>query len=162
MACRGVYFALSPEDEVKLLDCKSDDDLIELIQEDIEERWDTDWLAEVDKAWDAIHRCLGDGSLDVTDDPLSKFVLGGRQLTGEDNYTVSYLAAAEVREVAAASAAISESWMHGRYDKLVSTDYDGPHGEDDRQYTWENFVDARRLFEKAAAAGRSMIFTVDC
>jgi hypothetical protein len=33
--------------------------------EAIEEAWDLDHLAESDKAWDAIHRCLTDGQLDA-------------------------------------------------------------------------------------------------
>ena len=33
--------------------------------EEIEDRWDRDWLVETDKAWDAIHRCLTGGTLEL-------------------------------------------------------------------------------------------------
>jgi hypothetical protein len=34
-------------------------------------------------------------------------------------------------------------------------------GEGDFDYTWENFLDGRRFYKKAAEAGRAVIFTVD-
>ena len=63
VACRGVYFALTQDEEQRLLQCGDDDSVLSLIQEDIEARWDADHLLELDKAWDAIHRCLTDGEL---------------------------------------------------------------------------------------------------
>tara|TARA_R100000789_G_scaffold80776_1_gene75960 strand:+ start:876 stop:1169 length:294 start_codon:yes stop_codon:yes gene_type:complete len=56
MACRGVHFALTEEQRSQLLAIvESQGDVIGFIQEDIEELWDTEWLCETDKAWDAIH-----------------------------------------------------------------------------------------------------------
>ena len=37
--------------------------MLDIVQEEIEEPWDEEWLLEMDKAWDAIHRCLTDGRL---------------------------------------------------------------------------------------------------
>src|SRR5215470_7370445 len=104
MACRGVYFALTDEDAKRVLAAAGDDDaLIELIQEDIEARWDTNWLAETDKAWDAIHRCLTDGRLSFeSSTPRHMCVLGGRQLYEGDDYIISFVAPDQVKEVAAA------------------------------------------------------------
>ncbi len=161
MACRGVFFALSAPDEKKVLDAPSDDALIEVIKEDIEERWDAEWLAEVDKAWDAMHRCLGDGTLRSSPHPLSRCVLGGRQLHEGSDYIVSYLSAAEVKTVAAALAGIEKEWFARRYDMLEDTDYEGPFGSDDHEYTWEYFTRTRELFVKASRDGRAMLFTVD-
>jgi hypothetical protein len=56
MACRGVFFALSKEDETKLLTADDSDTVVEIVTEEIEERWDEEWLQEMDKSWDAIHR----------------------------------------------------------------------------------------------------------
>jgi Domain of unknown function (DUF1877) len=73
MAGRGVHFALTAEEEARLVDEPDGDDdhLIDVLGE-IEERWDRDWLVETDKAWDAIHRCLTDGTLNYGHDPLEK------------------------------------------------------------------------------------------
>jgi len=50
MACRGVFFALTAKDVKRLLAAESDDDVLEIVEEEIEERWDEDWLQETDKA----------------------------------------------------------------------------------------------------------------
>ena len=61
MSCLGLYLALSPEQEKRILGIRSDGELIEVIHE-IEEEWDEEHLEEVGKSWEAIHRTLGDRS----------------------------------------------------------------------------------------------------
>jgi Domain of unknown function (DUF1877) len=62
MANRGVHFALTDDQAQAVLAAKNDDELMSVI-EMIEEEWNDKYLAECDKAWDAIHRCLTDGNL---------------------------------------------------------------------------------------------------
>src|SRR6266403_97981 len=94
MACRGVFFALTKEEEAKLLAAPSSDAVVEIITEEIEERWDRNWLVEMDKSWDAVHRCLGNGSLRTSQPSLTaKAVLGGRQLSSRADWIISYLCA---------------------------------------------------------------------
>jgi hypothetical protein len=84
MSQRGVYFALFPADVQKLHDADNDEQLLAVIQDDIEERWDEPWLFQTDKRWAGIHRCLTDGRLayDNGEYPLRACVLGsGRWLT---------------------------------------------------------------------------------
>ncbi len=159
MGCRGVFFALSTHDDRGVLAAESDAALVELIQEEIEERWETEWLAEADSAWDAMHRCLGDGTLGLGTSPLAKCVLGGRQLHSTPAYIAAYLSAAEVRDLVPALKAVDRDWFRNRYQKLASTDYEGPLNEQDFEYTWESFVDARSLFLRAGTARRAMLFT---
>jgi hypothetical protein len=164
MACRGVHFALSRDDEHELLARAEDDDhLIDFIQEEIEEAWDREWLCETDKAWDAIHRCLTDGKLDLDNGrpPLNQVILGGRQLYGGDDYFACYVDAATVPQVAAALRTFTREQFDTAYDSLKHTDYSGPHNTDDREYTWAALDDLKGLWAKAASAGRSVIFTVD-
>ena len=108
MACRGVFFALTKEEEAKLLAAPDSDAVVEIITEEIEERWDREWLVEMDKSWDAVHRCLGDGSLRTSQPSLAaKAVLGGRQLSSRADWIISYLTADEVKQVAVAIQAVS-------------------------------------------------------
>lgn len=169
MACRGVFFALTPKEESALLSAPDSDAVVELLTEEIEERWDEPWLQEMDKSWDAIHRCLGDGSLRNSQPSLTaKAILGGRQLSSRSDWVVSFLDAAEVRQVAAALTPLDEPEFRRRYFGLKKkflwfdlTAYEGEIGEQDFEYSWAYFEDMRRLFAKAAAAGRPMVFTVD-
>ena len=169
MACRGVFFALTNEEEAKLLAAPDSDAVVEIITEEIEERWDPEWLVEMDKSWDAVHRCLGDGSLSRSQSSLtSKAVLGGRQLSSHADWIVSYLTADQVKQVAAAIAGIDQLEFRRRYFALKKkflwvdrTDYDVPIGEEDFEYSWSNFEEMRVFFSKVAAAHRAIVFSVD-
>jgi len=168
MACRGVFFALTKAEEAKLLAAADSDAVVEILTEEIEERWDREWLVEMDKSWDAVHRCLGDGSLRTSQPSLTaKAVLGGKQLSPSADWIVFYLTADEVKQVAVAITGIDQPEFRRRYFGLKKkflwidrTDYDGPIGEQDFEYSWSNFEDMRLLFSKAAAH-RTIVFSVD-
>jgi hypothetical protein len=163
MASRGVHFAITSDDLARLLAASNDVELMEIIEE-VEERWDKEHLAESDKAWDAIHRCLTDGSLlyESGEYPLNHVICGGRQLHEGEDYTVALVTPEQVKDVATAIELVSENWLRERYFSLLKPDdYDGEIGEDDFGYTWEWFQRIRDLFRKAAGTGRAVIFTVD-
>lgn len=163
MAARGVHVALTADQAASLLEAP-DDDALMMALEDIESDGDRDWLAESDKAWDAIHRCLTDGSLQYEggQPPLSLVICGGRLLGMDEDYTIAFVAPEQVRQIAAALAPIDEAWLRQRYFSLLKADdYDGEIGEQDFGYTWSWFRDVAALFAKAAADGRAVVFTVD-
>ena len=142
---------------------KSDDKLMELVEK-IEEAWQEPFVVETDKAWDAIHRCLTDGTLLYVSGeyPLNHCICGGRQLFRGRNYTVSYVSAPQVKDVAKALTKITKMWMRQRYDQIDPEDYDEVEmGDEDFGYTWESFLDLRGFYKTAAASGRAVIFTVD-
>jgi hypothetical protein len=181
MACRGVLFALTPDDESGLLELANpkqgfiasllgkrpsvdecDRKVLEFLINDIEERWDKDWFCETDKAWDAIHRCLSDGSLNYRfDQPSQGAILGGVPLYSGDDYVISYKSAESVKRIAAAIALISDDDMGARYDALDEERYGFPKDEDDRAYTIEWFSGVREFYGKVALAGRPVVFSVD-
>jgi len=163
MGARGVHFAVTSEQLARLLAASDDDGLMEVIEQ-IEDAWDKDYLAESDKAWEAIHRCLTDGSLlyESGEYPLNHVICGGRQLHQGEEYTVSLVMPEQVRDVSAAIDPLTEQWMRERYFSLLKPDsYDGKIGDEDFQYTWTWFENVRDLYRKAAAGGRAVIFTVD-
>jgi hypothetical protein len=160
MACRGVHFALSPDEVEKVVSADDDEELMAVVEE-IEDRWDRDWLVETDKAWDAIHRCLTGGTLEYGRTPLHKCVLGEASRHEGDDYIVNLLGPEEVKEVAAAIGGLDEAWIRRAYFAIDPNDYEMELTEDDFGYTWENFVDLRAFFEKAARHDRAVVFTVD-
>ncbi|MFG2005175.1 YfbM family protein [Spirillospora sp. NPDC048911] len=152
-----MHFAITADQERLLL--ASDAGIGEIL-EDIEENWNEDALSvSTDKAWDAMHRCLSDGTLDPDggEYPLSHAVLGGRHLH-EEIYVV-HLTVAEVRDVAEALSGVDEAWLRQRFDAIDDPDYGGPHDDEDFKYTWTNLLDVRAFYERAAEAGRAVIFT---
>ena len=163
MSARGVHFALTPTQAKQLLAAKSDRKLMGLIDA-IEETWEQPFVVETDKAWDAMHRCLTDGSLLYVSGeyPLNHCICGGRQLIRGRAYTVSFVSRPQVKDVAAALAKVTKAWLRKRYDKIDPDDYDEVEmGDEDFRYTWDNFLAVRRFYKKAAEAGRAVIFTVD-
>jgi hypothetical protein len=163
MACRGVHFAIPQPDAERLLTGPDDHAVISIVQDEIEERWDEDWLYQTDKAWDAIHRCLTDGTLDPNGGsyPLRLAVLNGRHLHTGENYIVSLVRPEEVRDVANELRKIDQQWMKNRYDSLDSNLYDGPKTNEGWEYTWEYFSGLAAFFQKAAEANRFVLFSVD-
>ncbi|MDV6031735.1 MAG: YfbM family protein [Phycisphaera sp. RhM] len=163
MACRGVHFALTDEQQSQLLAIvESQGDVIGFIQEDIEEQWDTEWLCETDKAWDAIHRCLTDGTLSNDNStPFHWCVLNGSQMYVGDDYIVSFVDASSVKQVSSAIAPLSESEFRARYNAIDPNDYGMALSDEDFEYTWSYFTALRDLFSRAATSNRSVLFSVD-
>jgi hypothetical protein len=162
MACLGVHFAPT-DDEARRLLAAEDGAAVLAVVGELEEKWDEGWLAQSDKAWDAIHRCLSNGTLyyDEGEYPLNRTVLGGKHLYDGDDYVVAYVAPNEVKDVAAALAPLIEADFRARYDLIDVDDYNGEPGEEDFKATWESFLAVRKLYRKAAADGRAVVFTVD-
>ncbi|MGE3675214.1 MAG: DUF1877 family protein [Polyangiaceae bacterium] len=163
MTARGVHFAISPEMAQRFQAAEGDDDtLLELVEE-LEEAWDKHNLAESDKAWDAMHRCLTDGELlfGNGEPPLNSVVLGPRQLCDGDDYIICLALADEVAAADAAIRDLDEAWFRHRYETVCPRDYAPEYGEQDRDYTWSYFKAVRELFLKAAQRGQAVVFTVD-
>jgi hypothetical protein len=155
MACRGVLFAISDVTVAALLAAKSDEDVMEIV-ESIEEDWDEQFLAETDKAWDAMHRAQSDGSLNPEGGsfPTNRAILGGKHLYRGDEYIVALVTRDEVPAVARALASIDDAEMQRRYEQLVPRDYAAEYGDGDREYTVEYFRAVAELYDRAAKAGR--------
>ncbi|MFJ5924419.1 YfbM family protein [Kitasatospora sp. NPDC092948] len=162
MACRGVLFALAESEWARLSACDGDEEVRALVEE-VEEAWDEPRVCELDKAWDALHRCLTDGRLEYGNGefPLSHAVLGGRPMYDGDDYVVCRVEPGEVRAVAAALEGIDEAWLRRRYAELEFEEYDGARGEDDLAYTVSFLPDLREFYRRAAEEGRAVVFTVD-
>lgn len=166
MSALAVLFAITDSDVESFSKAQQSaeaDEAVMSVVEDIEERWDEQWLEQNDKAWDAIHRCLTDGRLEFEggEYPLGLCILGGVQLGDGDDYIVSLKSAAEVADIAAAIESIGQADFRTRYFAIDAEDYDGEIGDEDYNYTWEYFQGVKEFYVKAANAGRAVIFTVD-
>ena len=166
MACRGVLFAITEEDVKHLLAARlaaePNEAVLEVLEE-IEERWEEDWLMETDKSWDAMHRCLTDGKLEFDNGnyPLNHCILGGTQLYDGDDYIISLKTPNQVADIAAALKPIGEADLRQRHDKIDRETYQGTVDEANFEYTWSWFPSLPEFYANAAEAGRSVIFTVD-
>ena len=87
----------------------------------LEEAGDADFTMETEKAWEAMHRALTDGSLDTTagEYPLNRAILGGEQFHEGDGYIVALVTKEDVPAVARALATIDERAFRERYHRLA-------------------------------------------
>lgn len=166
MACLGVHFALSEAEVEQLRSLPSDEERLDHLREQVEERYFEElpeFFCESDKAWDAMHRALADGHLtwDGGDYPLNHVVLAGELLYEGNDYVLSLKSPTQVRDIAAALAPIDAAEFRRRYDLIDAASYEGELADDDFAYTWTNFQDVREFYGRAAAAGRAVLFTVD-
>ncbi|MFJ8039355.1 DUF1877 family protein [Kitasatospora sp. NPDC096147] len=163
MTARAVLFALDDRDAARLLTCREDHRrLMELVAE-VEERWDPDHLVELDKSWDALHRCFTDGDLVFGNGefPLSHAILGDGPLTEDDAYLVCFVTAEQVCAVAAALEPLDARWIAERFAALDFPGYQGSGDADDIAYTQAYLADLQDFYRSAARHGRAVVFTVD-
>jgi hypothetical protein len=159
----GMHFAISYEQAMKLLKCKSDEELVEMVQEEIEEVSTEENSFQTDKAWDPIHRCLSNGTLDVRQGtrPLNLAVFGGNILNQEAGTFVVLLTPTEVQQVAGALDQVTEDWMKKKYFDQKFPDYAGEKSQEDWEYTWGSFDGLPAFFANAAARKQHVVFTVE-
>ncbi len=163
MACRGVHFAIVADDVEQLRACEDDDARVSYIADVIEERWEAGWVYETDKAWDAIHRALGDGTLDLSrvTFPLGHAIFGGEYMVALDDYYIVLNTPEQAVRIGLALRAISREEMRARYFAISPAEYGMALTEEDWAYTWQWFEGLGEFFVRAGEAGRSVIFTVD-
>ena len=165
MSALGVHFSLTDKEVRKLESRKSDDDRLEYVKEEMEESFfdsREDDMVESESAWDAIHRCLTDGTLrGATGLPLEIVVLGGQSLYAGNDYIMTLKRADQVRAAAPLLAAFTRETMRAAYNRLNPKNYDGDIGDDDFEYTWDHFQQLRAFWQRAAQKGRHVLFTAD-
>ena len=157
----GMHFAISYDQAMKLLKCRSDEELTAMVGEEIEEAATEEDSFGTDKAWDAIHRCLSNGTLDVRQGtrPLNMAIFGGNILNKGQDYFVVLLTPTEVKQVADALGQVTEEWMKKKYFDQKFPDYDEK-SQEDWEYTWGSFEGLPQFFAAAAARKQHVIFTV--
>jgi len=166
MACLGVFFAVTQAEAKEMRSLPDDESCLEYLQEVIEERYFSEhpeFLAETGKAWDALHRALADGELTWTGGafPLNHAVLAGESLYTQQDYILTLKTPQQVQDIAAALTTVSEDEFRKRYFAIDPVSYELPLTEDDFAYTWYALETVRDFYDRAASAGRYVLFTVD-
>lgn len=165
MACRGVLFALTEAEVAALRACGKDAACLTHLLEEIEERTfgsQPQWKQETDKAWDAIHRLLGDGDLsfDTGPEPLRFAVLGGESIRRK-GYLLSLKTPDQVRAVAEAMEAVDAGEFFALYQDMDAGAYGYPKSQEDCECSWDWFTEMAAFYQRIAASGRWVLFSVD-
>lgn len=159
-----MHFAVTEQDVNELRAMESEVDRIDHVTDVIEEHGvDGDWAAQSDKAWDAIHRCFDNGDLtcDGGEYPLNHVIFGGEQLVTSGDYYISLKTPEQVRDIAAKIGEITRAELSRRYRLLDPAKYGYEITDEDEGYVWHWFEGVAAFYQRAAKAGRWVIFTVD-
>ena len=169
MACLGVLFSLDKTEAEKLKNIKRKD-LVDYIQEEIEEVYfdeKQDQLAELDKAWDAIHRSFCESELlfNHGSSPFSFIILNGEilygDMDGEEDYIVSIKNTEQVKEAAEALKSLTKAEFRKKYFEIDEEKYNYPLSEEDFEYSWGWLSNTFEFWNYAAKNNLYVIFTVD-
>jgi hypothetical protein len=155
MGCLGVLFSLGEVEVSKLKHLPSDEESLEYLQEEIEEDFFEQYparVAELDKAWDALHRSLTDGKLEYGNGifPLSHVILGGEILYSGGDYIMTLKNPQQVQKIAERLTAITQESLRDGYNKIDSDNYGSYLTEEDFEYTWDWFKDSHPFWKLAA------------
>lgn len=117
-------------------------------------------MLDVDVAWDAIHRCLGDGTLDEdpTHYPLRRVVLGGAVVKADKGLIMRLNAPEVIRDLAPRLAKLDESGFRVCYFAIRADSYVMEPNEMDFQYTWDYFQQLKPFYERAVEQNNAVLF----
>lgn len=170
MGVRSVHYALDAAQLARVLSALDKNlplfgetrrETLGAVLSDVEDSSDRAWFCDTDKAWDAMHRVLGDGTFEPSENPtaLQKVIFGGREIAPNSAFLVM---PSETPEVATAMEGVTREWFFKRFDTLLTTtDYFGPGDAEDRDYTWRWLEILRDFFRRTATAGRAVVFCVN-
>ncbi|NUB43659.1 DUF1877 family protein [Fertoebacter nigrum] len=166
MPCLGVLFALTETEATALSALPGHVARVNHVKEVLEPAafdGHPSRLAEVDQAWDPIHRSLTDGRLanDNGAYPLNATILGGEPLHERGDYIMWLKPPGMVHDVAEALRQLSVDRLHAGYAKITPDDYGMPTSADDLSFTLQWFDGLPAFYARAAAAGDWVLFTVD-
>jgi hypothetical protein len=166
VACRGVLLAVTSDEMSQLLKAPDDEHLMEVFRQ-LDEQYLDDHCCELQKAWDAMHRCLADGTLDWTggSHPLNKTILGTESLHKEDDYIICVKDPIWVKEIARALMPLTKDWLQKCYeamdDDYLGWEWTDSDRKEDFEITWGFLEEARKFYGAAAQEGRAVVFKVD-
>lgn len=179
MGCLAVLFALNEQETERFLAverCERADYMHEVIEEEF---WNDfpEYVCELDKSWDAMHRMLTNGSLDFENrfQPLCNVIFGGEFVYGltrlpsgkviisegeEDEYMI-LKTPEQVALIAKELPKRTKEECRKCYDRIDPEDYGMQPDEEDFEYTWYYLQDSLDFWKKAAEDKRYVLFTVD-
>jgi hypothetical protein len=159
----GYHIALSREHAKRVFAAKDDASLPPLLEELKNDKTlkANSQILEVKRHWEAIHRCLTDGTLDpdAGDFPLNHVILGGKRLHFGDDYVAVVVRPDMVTFIAEALHDIKEPDFRKCYFGLAEKGFDQPINEKDYSLTWHMMQEIRTFFEFCDEERFAILFT---
>lgn len=165
MSGQGAYIVLK-RDDARRLNGLTDDDAVRRFVTELRasKAYRAEgWMLECGTAWNAIHRCLTEGTLDprAGEFPLNCCVLGGRRLHQGEGFEAVLIRPDIVPHVADAVREVKCAPFRERYFRLDPHDYGHPPNEKEFDAVWNTFRQIQQLMDEAAELRAAVLFTVE-
>ncbi len=162
MSGDGFLIVLDRDHAKRLFGIKTDDavrEFVDSLTESAELR-DTGSVLELGTDWDAIHRCLTDGTLqpDAGEYPLNHCILGGRPMYRGDDRIVSLKRPDVCQHIVEALKNMESEPFINRFRKLDETDYGRQPTEDELNRVLSLTEEISALYNKAADQRDAVLF----
>ena len=170
MACRGVLFAIEKKLAEKIESMKREN-IVEFIQEEIEEEFFSktpEYVAELDKSWDAAHRTFSNSTMTFKKEgnyPLNHLILGASVIYGdkesEADYIVTINSPKIVKDIYKTLSLLTESDFREKYFAMDENACGFSLTDEDCTYTWDWINGTIPFWKTASEKNFFVIFTVD-
>ena len=157
----GLHFRLNDTQIKAVLAAEGDDErLFEVLAEYEEDPAIYELSCETDKAWDPIACALSPAG-DEGPWPARGVIGGSRQLQEDDDESwITYLAPAEVAEVADFLATLDDATFSRLYAEMPEELRNPEFGPDEEDYALGNLTELKSFFAAAKAEGTHVVFNV--
>ncbi|MCS5497795.1 YfbM family protein [Cnuibacter physcomitrellae] len=158
---RGLHLRLTPAEAARVLVTAGDDPALRAALAALEEDVATSGRAgEIDKAWDPIACALAPEG-PAADWPARGVIGGARSLQHDaDASWVTHSSPAEVRDVAAFLAALTDHAFRTAHTEMPDELRNPEHGPDEESYALSWLARLREFYAAAAASGQHVVFSV--
>jgi hypothetical protein len=162
---QGAHIILAREDAKKVFAASDDAAVRKIVTElrNSKKHRDAKLVLETGTSWDAIHRCLTEGTLDPESGeyPLNHTILGGKRLYKGNDFEAIMVRPDIVPFIAEGLHHLKRDVILSRYHKIDPADYGQPLSITDFDKIWNSLQQIRQLYEDAASELCAVLFTVD-
>ena len=165
MQGHGAHIILTREDAKRVFGAAGDVAVQEIANElrGSKRHCEAKLVLETGANWDAIHRCLTDGTLEPTagEFPLNQVILGGKQLFKGAGFEAVMVRPDLTAFIAEALHNLKREEIHDKYMQLPAAELGYTPTEQESDIVWNAIQQIRQLFEDAAAERCAVMFTVE-
>ena len=162
MARLGVFYALSDE-QVDAIAEQDDDKMYAYMLNTIEENLlGTPKSYQIDKAWEGIQFCLGEGTWNEENKVPYNVVFGGELILDHNDYVISLKKPEVIKDIVAYLEANNlQETIKNNFDTIPEEEYTLPKDEDNLNYLLGWSEGLLEFYKNALDKQLNVIFTVD-
>ena len=162
MARLGMFYAITDE-ALEQLKAQDIDEMYDYMLEEIEEElFNTSESFEINKAWEGVQFCLGEGTWNEENKVPHNVVFGGELILDHNDYVISLKKPEVIKDIVAYLEANNlQETIKNNFDKIPEEDFTLPKNEDCCDFLLEWSEGLLEFYKNALDNQLNVIFTVD-